>query len=191
MKILMSFISLLMLGLGSVSHAAISQKATRPAAQNSPGAILQAAGSIHGGEAQIVSLLKVKRLVSKNQKLERIEFAMGNAGQMPLQGKPGYFNLELRPGQRQIVIGFSQALNSKFEERDLKKIFASSPYVKSSQMYFEPQTQSMNFVLNTTRPVGVRAIPVMGGNKNTARLVVDLFDAKAAPVKTLPAKVRR
>lgn len=180
MKFLMILTALL---FGGLSQAAISKKVARPAATSvahqSPGAILRAAGSIHGGEArEVVSLLKVRRLTSKNKKLERIEFALGNAGQQPLEGKPGYFNLELRPGQKQIVIGFAQTLNARFEERDLRKVFAASPYVKSTQMYFEPETQSMNFILNLNKPASVRVIPMMGGKKRTARVVLDLFEGK-------------
>lgn|SRR6185312_7602281 len=173
MKISTLFLFLLL--SAPFAYGAISPKVSHPI----PGAILHTAGAIHGGEArEIVSLLNVKRLVSKNKKIERIEFAVGNAGQLPLQGKPGYFNLELRPGKKQIVIGFAQTLNARFEERDLRKIFMASPYVKSSQMYFEPQTQSMNFILNLSKPASVRAIPVMGEKKQTARVIVDLFEEK-------------
>jgi hypothetical protein len=163
-----------LMGWSSFSQAAISTKAVRPKI----GVILSRAGSVHGGEArEMISLLNVKRQISKNHKIERLEFAMGNAGQRFLKGKPGYFNLELRPGKKQIVIGFAQTLNTKFEERELRRILASSRYVKSSEMFFDPHSQSMNVILNLRQPASVRVIPVAGGQKKTARLVVDLFEA--------------
>lgn len=167
------FLLATVLGFASFSQAAVSAKANQPKI----GVILSKAGSVHGGEArEVVSLLHVKRQVSKNKKIERVEFAIGNAGQQTLKGSPGYFNLELKQGQKQIVVGFAQTLNTRFEERELHRIFASSPYVKSSEMYFDPHTQSMNFVFNLNKPASVRVIPVAGGNKKTARVVMDLFE---------------
>jgi hypothetical protein len=175
MKSILIF-SLMLAGL--TTSAAVSKRSTRPVAR-SAGVILRGAGSLHGGEArEIVSLLSVKHITSKNKKAERLDFAMGNAGQLPLMGKPGYFNLELRPGKKQIVITFAQALNSRFEERQLRKTLAKSPHVKSAQMFFEPQTQSLNMVLDLKQPMAVRVIPVNGAGHKTARLMVDLFEEK-------------
>lgn len=149
--------------------------------------ILFTDGSVRGGQAGTgFSLVGVKAMPSKNQQVERISLAMGNGAQRVLAGRPGYFNVELRPGQRQIVIDLPQTINSRYEEAQLKKVFSKSPFVQKTQLFFDPEGQSLSLVLDLKKKAGLRVIEVAGKKQQTAKLVLDLFEDKA--VKSKPAK---
>lgn len=161
--------------MGSVSMAAIPsnvKKGVKP-----PSSILRTAGAIHGGQAGSgFSLLAVQSQVAKTKKLERVTVAVGNGALQKQLGSPGYFQIENSPEQKRVVINFTQTLNAAFNEATFQKQFAQSPFVKSSQLLFEPQGQTMSLVLHVRKPVSIRAIPVAGTQKQTARLVVDIFE---------------
>jgi hypothetical protein len=154
--------------------AAISPQ-TKKALSNS--AILRGGGAIHGGIAgKGFSLLSIQSFAAKNQKLERLNIFFGNPLLEAHHGAPGYFHIENTPGDKRVVINFAQTFNTKFNAQSLQKTFASSPFVKSSQIVYEPDSQTMSLVLNLKKQASIRAIPVAGTNKTTAQLKIDLFE---------------
>jgi hypothetical protein len=175
----MIFFSILM---SATAFAAISPKtknATKGAIKSawSSSAILRGGGAIHGGVAgRGFSLLSVQSLPSKNQKLERLTFNVGDPLFQAHQGAPGYFHIENSPEENSVVINFAQTYNAKFNEQNLQQVFAKSPFVKSSQMIFEPESQTMSLILLLKKQASIRAIPVAGQGQQTAQLKLDLFD---------------
>jgi hypothetical protein len=67
-------------------------------------------------------------------------------------------------------------LNTKVNEKAIRRVFAKSPFVKSSHLVFEPEGQTMSLILNLKKPANVRVFPIKGTNKKTASLYVDLFE---------------
>jgi hypothetical protein len=159
----------------SLSAMAAIAPSTKNALRQS--AVLKGAGAIHGGLAgQGFSLLAVDTKLAKSHKLERLTVSMGNANFQSYAGAPGYFHIENSTDSKRVVINFMQAVNSKFDEKELQRKFASSPFVKSSQILFEPESQTLSLVLNMKKQAGVRVISVNGNKKQTAQLKIDLFD---------------
>lgn len=174
------------------AQAAVSSQSRRM--ESPPSSILRTAGAIRGGQAGLgFSLLGVQSRVAKSQKLERLTVLIGNGALQPQEGSPGYFQIESNPQQKRIVINFPQTINSAFKEKTLQSQFAKSPFVKSSQMIFEPQGQTTSFVLNLKKPASLRVIPVSGNKTRTAQLFIDLFDDNLIPknsktIHVLPQK---
>ena len=139
--------------------------------------ILMGAGSLKGGQAGTgFSLLNVESQVSKSKKVERIKIFVGNTAMQKKQGPVGYFNIQNDPQNKRLMIDFAQTLNSQFEESTLRKVLSQSPFIKSSEIFFEPQTQTMSLILNVQKPVAVRARTLNGNGKSTAQLVLDIFE---------------
>jgi len=158
-------------------------------AQLAPASLIRGEGAVHGGRAGMgFSLLSVKSKIAKNQKIEQLTFDVGNAALQIHQGAPAYYHVENKPRTHKIMIDFSQTLNTRFKENDLKKIFASSPFVKRSQMIFEPQTQTMSLILETKKPVALRVRSVNGLGRQTAQVVVDLVEESLMPKAAMKAK---
>ncbi len=190
--------------VSTAAIAAISPQAKK-GLQNS--AILRGGGAIHGGVAgKGFSLLNVRSFPAKNQKLERLSVAVGDPLFQAHKGAPGYFHIENKADQKQIVINFAQTYNAKFDEKMLQASLAKSPFIQSSQLLFEPQSQSMSLILTLKKSASIRAVPVVGKGQQTAQLNIDLFEdsllnqksaAKAqtqtqrAPAKALPQKSQR
>jgi hypothetical protein len=172
--------------------AAIPPKAKK-ALSNS--AILRGGGAIHGGLAgRGFSLLDVKSFPAKNQKLERLAISVGDPLLQVHAGAPGYFHIENKIEAKQVVINFDQTYNTKFDEKMLQQTFANSPFVKSSQILFEPEAKSMSLVLTLKKAASIRAIPVMGKGTKTAQLNIDLFEdvllAKKSSARAPAAKIQ-
>lgn len=158
------------------SQAALPKKNL---AMKKPQNVLSNSGSIRGGQAGLgFSLLDLRKTASAKTKIERLVIDVGDRVYQRQQGPVGYFNVELRNGGQQVVIDFSQVLNSKFTEAQLKKKLASSRYIKSSEMIFESEGQTTSLVLNLKQKAQVRVQPVNGKGKQTARLVLDLIGTK-------------
>jgi len=170
----MKLISLLFFLFSVSAIAAVPPKA-KNALRNS--AILRGPGAIHGGLAgKGFSLLGIKSQVSKNQKLERLTVGVGNMNFLPHKGSPGYFHIENSADSKRVVLNFPQTPNAKFDERSAQKAFAKSPFVRSTEMTFDPQTQTTSLILNLKKPASIRATPIPGTGKQTAQLKVDLFE---------------
>jgi len=172
--------------LTGVSMAAVAKKGTANIG------LLPGAGAVHGGQAGLgFTLLGIKTVPGKNKEVERIVFETGNRSARPLLGQPGYFNVENDPAAHRVVVDFHQTLNSKFEERELKKVFARSSFVRSGQMIFEPQGQMMTLVLDLKKNASIRVIPVAGTEKRTASLILDFFDNSVAEKKSAASKIEK
>jgi hypothetical protein len=161
--------------------ASISSYAAIPSAKKTlalkPTPILRRAGSIRGGQAGTnFTILDVKTELAKNNRLERVKVSLGNGAFQNQNGSPGYFNVENRPAMKIVQIDLMQVLNSKVNEKAIRRIFAKSPFVKSSHLIFEPEGQTMSIILNLKKPVDVRVYPIKGTAKKTASLYIDLFE---------------
>ncbi len=158
-----------------LSFASISPQVQNSMRNISP--ILRGAGAVHGGLAgRGFSLLDLKSEIAKSQKLERLTVQIGDAALQPYVGAPGYFHIENRPETHQVIIHFLQALNAKFDDRKLAQTFAHSPFVKTSQMNFEPESQTMSLILQMKKSASLRVLPVNGTKSQAAQLRIDLFE---------------
>lgn len=160
--------------VGLILSFSLSQAAVR----KSP--ILLGEGSLKGGKAGMgFSLLNVESQVAKSKKLERLKISVGNTALQKKQGPVGFFNIQNDPKNKRVIIDFSQTLNTQFEQATLKKILSQSPFIKSSEIFFEPQSQTMSLILNTNKPVALRARTLNGNSKKTAQLILDIFEPSA------------
>lgn len=170
----MKTIGLLIFLFSLTAGAAVQPKAKNALRQS---AILRGPGAIHGGLAgKGFSLLGIKSHVAKNQKLERLTVGVGNINFMPQIGSPGYFHIENSKDAKRVVVNFAQTPNAQFDEKTVQKVFSKSPFVRSTEMTFDPQTQTTSLILNLKKPASIRAVPVAGVGKRTAQLNIDLFE---------------
>ena len=173
MRIFLSVISLLL--TTPVAFAAIPSKSKTSSIRPTP--ILSKSGSIRGGQAGTsFTILDVETELAKSNRLERVKVSLGNGAFQIQNGHPGYFNVENRPELKRVQIDFMQVLNTKVNEKAIRRVFAKSPFVKSSHLVFEPEGQTMSLILNLKKPANVRVFPIKGTNKKTASLYVDLFE---------------
>ncbi|MCE3010847.1 MAG: hypothetical protein LW875_09565 [Proteobacteria bacterium] len=138
-----------------------------------PKNLLKGEGVIRGGQAGTgFSILDVRR--TQTQKVERWVVDFGDAVKQPLASQPPYFNAELRK-DRKVILDFSQVWNSKLDEKALQKMIKQSPFVKSIKVNFEPQSQTMSWVLEMKQEVQLQVTPVKGSSRTPAKLVVDFI----------------
>lgn len=170
----------LLLGLtlfSSICMAAIPQKPLQMSH------IIQGMGSIRGGQSSgIYSLLDLRRTYSAKAKIERLVVDLGEANFEKSTGPVGYYQVEVKQNPPRLILNFSQALNSKFESRELANRLKGAAFVKGSRMDFDRIGQALYITLDLKKPVSVRAIPVKGGQE-TAKLVIDLIDNLPATKK--------
>ncbi len=158
-----------------IAKAAIPSKTQIAIPAVSP--ILRGTGAIHGGLAgRGFSLLNIKSEIAKSQRLERLTVDIGDSALQPYVGAPGYFHIENNIQSRQVIIHFLQAINAKFDEKRLQQIFSKSPFVKSSRMNFETESQTMSMVLQMKKEASLRVLPVNGTTSRAAQLKIDFFD---------------
>ena len=179
-----SFIILMSIFMASTSFGAIPKNKLRQ-----PSSVLLGEGSMKGGQAGSgFTLLNLKTQVAASKRLERLTIDVGNSAAQRLNGPVAYFNVQNDPRNKKIIIDFSQTLNSRFENMHLKKTFLKSPFVKNAEIIFEPQSQTMSMVLTMKKAAAIRAKPLSGNNKTTAKLVLDIFEPNLIKGKSLPKK---
>jgi hypothetical protein len=170
----MKFLLIPFLLLSLSAWSAVPPKA-KNALRNS--AILTDQGAIQGGLAGAgFSILEFKSQVAKSKKLERLTIAMGDSQFQPYQGAPGYYHIENAKNSNRVVMNFMQTINSKFDEKSLRSALKNSPFVKSSQITFDPQTQTLSLILELKKQAGLRVTSVNGNQRQTAHLKIDLFE---------------
>jgi len=146
-----------------------------PIVAKEPKNILQKNGALRGGRsAGVYSLLDIRSSTSKNKKIERIVLDIGNASMQKSRGLIGYYNVELKNGNK-VLIDLPQTLNSKVEPQHLGKKLIKSAFIKNSQLLFDPITQNTSLVFDLKKYAKVRVLSVRGG-KQTGKLVVDLIE---------------
>jgi hypothetical protein len=141
----------------------------------SHGAIAPTAPQRHiGGQAGAgFSLLKVKKLSSPKKNIERLVFYVGTKEGFRLRGLPGYFNA-VNSG-KEIVIDFAQMPTSKMTDDSLKEILKSSLFIKNGRITQDPIDSTLTLKMELRRKAKMKIIQIKG-NKETARIVVDLLN---------------
>ncbi|MFN8847925.1 MAG: hypothetical protein ACK5V3_14990 [Bdellovibrionales bacterium] len=139
------------------------------------GAIAPSAPQRHiGGQAGSgFSLLSVKKLSSPKQNIERLVFFVGTKEGFRLKGLPGYFNA-FNSG-KEIVIDFAQMPTSKMTDNSLKEILKNSIFIKSGRITQDPLDATLTLKMELRRQTKMKIIQIKG-NKETARIVVDLLN---------------
>ncbi|MES2854407.1 MAG: hypothetical protein V4692_01025 [Bdellovibrionota bacterium] len=109
-------------------------------------------GAVVGGQAdREFSLLNV---VSKTiAKGERITLTYGDVVGKPVSGEPGFFHAVLDRGSKRIVIDLAQVGKTRVDAETLRKTFASSRFVSSTDITMDPHDGSTNITLNLKSPV--------------------------------------
>jgi hypothetical protein len=160
----------------SESYAALPPKVNSLATPTSARGILRGVGALQGGQAGAgFSVLNIKNSpIAKRS--ERVLFEIGNMQMQKLTGPVGYYNVEMKAGNK-LIVTFTQTLNSKIEGKALEKVFAKSNYIKSSQFHFDPIAQSMSLELDLKKPVVVRVVSLKGA-KETGKLVLDMTEER-------------
>lgn len=145
--------------------------------QKSQSALLIGSGSIRGGVASKgFGLMGVKSFPGKNGKVERLAFEIGSPILQSIQGSPGYFHIENDNKLNRVVINFEQTVTAKFDEKKLKQLLKSSPFVKDVDMMVDGSHQTTSIVLQLSRPASLRAVPSIGRGDKSAMINIDLID---------------
>lgn len=132
-------------------------------------------GSVIGGVSGLgYTLLDLKYSESKNKKIERVVFEIGDIKGLPNKGLPGFYHVELKDKPNQLVIDFSQMPNSRLSELELKNKLKKSKFVSNTQMILDPVSMGLNLAINLKKNVKVKVYQV-AGNKHTSKVVIDLI----------------
>jgi hypothetical protein len=121
-------------------------------------------------------LLDLRRSYSDKAKTERFVIDLAEANFEKLSGPVGYYQIEVKQNPARVILNFPQALNARFENKELANKLRGSTFVKSSKIEFDRIGQALYITLELKKSVAVRAIPVDGGQQ-TAKLVLDLMES--------------
>lgn len=145
-------------------------------------------GVFTGGKASPggVSLLNVHRAFSKNSKIERVTFDLGDKNLKPLGMGMGYFQASLDPRTNRLELDIPQFNMTRVSEPQLRALFKKSEYIKTADMTLDPEDKSATIVLQLKQPMKLEVFQSLK-DKTPARIVMDL--APAAPAKPNPKAV--
>lgn len=116
--------------------------------------VLSKAGAVVGGVAgEELSLLKIETSLSETS--NKLLLAYGDRIGRVAKGEPGYFNLTLDRDARRIVIDLAQVTKTGVDPAELKRRFASSKMILSSEMTMDPLDATTNLTLTTRQAVDV------------------------------------
>lgn len=154
---------------------ALGADAAIPPAQNSPQKILSGSGYRSGGVAGSgFTLLNLNAEFNPKTAIERMILDVGTLDGQANKGLPGYFQVELKPGARRVVIDFSQMPNSQMTSSHIQYRLRKSKFVKQVKMLADPTDGSLSLILDLKKPARLKVYQVPG-EKLTSKVVLDLM----------------
>ncbi|HVK62217.1 MAG TPA: hypothetical protein VM432_11730, partial [Bdellovibrionales bacterium] len=84
---------------------------------------------------------------------ERITIAYGDFAGRPVKGQPGFFHAVIDRESKRVVIDLSQVSKTRIDAAALRKVFARSKFVSSTDMTMDPHDGSTNITLELKSPV--------------------------------------
>lgn len=158
----------IMMGMSSLAVAAI------PKAQVAPTRILIGNSSTQGGKSgQALSLMDVRHSASKNGKMERLVLDFGSSDLKEAKGLVGYYHAELQENPARLVLELPQTYASRLPEKEILKRLQKSAYVRTAQIGFDRNLQSMTMVFQFKKPVQARVARV-SNPESSGKIVIDL-----------------
>lgn len=158
------------------AEAAVPKKLQAPV-----GKILRSEGAATGGVAGVgFSLMDLRRTADNKKKFERVVIDIGDMHGQSIKGLPAYFHAELKKNPSRLVLDFNQTPVSKLDESKLSNRFKGSLFVKKTSMILDPEDKALNLTFDLKPGTTARIFQVKG-QKTTSKVVVDLYQAAAAP----------
>ena len=140
-------------------------------------------GVITGGRAGTgSSLLRVRRVFSAKNQVERVILDMGDKDLKPTGPQLGYFQAAVDSKQNRLVLDLAQLRFSKVTEAQLQTLFSRDAFVSSAELTLDPEDKAGTLVLNFKRPVRVEVFQLLK-DKQPGRIVVDVTPASPARVR--------
>lgn len=163
-----------LLSFGIVMGMMGAAMAAIPKAQVSPTRILIGNASTQGGKSgQALSLMDVRHSASKNGKMERVVLDFGSSDLKEAKGLVGYYHAELQENPARLVLELPQTYSSRLQEKEILKRLQKSNYVRSAQIGFDRNLQSLTMVFQLKQPVQARVARVTNP-ESSGKIVIDL-----------------
>jgi hypothetical protein len=131
-------------------------------------------GAIIGGTSAgaVLSILRIQKLTLADA-TERLILTYGDKDGIPLKTAPGYFHLQMDAANSRLILDLSEVQKTAVDGSELAEIFASSRWVRTTDMTMDPQDHSSNITLQLRAPIEARALIEPGDGKRN-QLVIDL-----------------
>ncbi|MBX3016762.1 MAG: hypothetical protein KF767_02645 [Bdellovibrionaceae bacterium] len=162
-----------LLSLGVVLGCCSWASAAIPKAQVNPSRILIGNSSTQGGKSgQALALMDVRHSASKSGKMERVVLDFGSSDLKDAKGLVGYYHAELQQNPARLVLELPQTYASRLPEKEILKRLQKSNYVRSAQVGFDRNLQSLTMVFQLKQPVQARVARVTNP-ESTGKIVID------------------
>lgn len=153
------------------SYAAIDRRKAKSEKQHSyieNGVISGGTVNTRGG-----SLLNVRRFFAAKDKIDRILIDLGDEKGQPLKNQIHYFQVIKDKTQKRVVIELPQMLGANVTDKRIREAFASSPFVKSARINYDPVDSNITIQLQLKSEVKVEAFQMPTKDK-ASRIIIDL-----------------
>jgi hypothetical protein len=128
------------------------------------------AGAVIGGQAdQQFSLTAVES--KQIGAAERITVTFGDITGKPLSGQPGFFHAVIDRESKRVVIDLAQVSKTRVDVAALKKTFAHSRLVASTDITMDPNDGSTNITLGLKAPAALLAAT---DPRNNGQVILEL-----------------
>ena len=131
-------------------------------------------GQVTGGQAgEIHSLIGMRRVFSGKDRVERLILDLGDAAGKPLLGRVSYFQVSIEKDKPRIIIDLSQMAASTVNDKTIRRLVRSSPFIKSAKVNYDPTDASLTIQLFLKKKMQLEAFQLVGKGK-PGRLAVDM-----------------
>ncbi len=130
-------------------------------------------GAFIGGTSEAkVTLIQVKRRLSKNGNKERLLLRFGDERGRPLKESPlGYYHIQIQNELDRIIMDFSQTTPFRLDQNSLSKILKDSRFFSQATLSPFPEDHSTHITLSLKEDVKASVF----APKNKGYLIVDLI----------------
>ena len=131
-------------------------------------------GVIQGGEARkAFSFQDVRWAYGAKKGIERLIFEFGDERGQSIHTRPGFFQVNIDPASKEVLIEFSQIVGSRVDQKSFVKKLKSSPHIKRVKMTYDPEDRGLSVRLLLKNHVGVEAFELPTKAKG-GRMALDL-----------------
>ena len=164
------FVGVLQL-IGSLVFAAIDQ---RLATDQKRHQYLEQ-GVFTGGEAgaRSFTLLDVRRIYSKKDRIERVLIDLGDEKGRALKNTTSYFQVSIAKARSRVVIDLPQITGSNVDQARIQRLFRRSPAVKKVKVSYDPADSNITIQLELKRLAKLEVFKISPKDK-PSRIAVDL-----------------
>lgn len=135
-------------------------------------------GVIQGGEARkAFSFQDLRWAYGAKKGIERLIFEFGDERGQSINTRPGFFQVNVNPSGKEVLIEFTQIVGSRIDQKTLMKKLKSSPHIKRVKMTYDPEDRGLSVKLLLKNHVGVEVFELPAKAKG-GRLALDIKRVK-------------